>query len=144
MSKTAVIYWSQTGNTEQMANAIVEGIAAAGGEAELFPVSDITPEDALTYSNLALGCPAMGSEELEETEFAPFFEAIQGGLGGMGVALFVSYGWGVGEWMRTCQTEVEGTGAELVGGEGLIANNEPDEEALEACKALGAALASCV
>ncbi len=142
MSKTAVIYWSQTGNTEQMANAIAEGVIAAGGETELFPVSDITPEDALTYSNLALGCPAMGAEELEEAEFAPFYEAIQGSLAGKRVALFGSYGWGDGEWMRNWQAEVESTGAELVGGEGLIANNEPDGEALEACKSLGAALAS--
>ncbi|MCD8383014.1 MAG: flavodoxin [Clostridiales bacterium] len=142
MSKTAVIYWSQTGNTEQMANAIVEGITAAGGEAELFSVADITPEDALAYSSLALGCPAMGAEELEETEFAPFFEAIQGALGGKRVALFGSYGWGDGEWMRNWQAEVESAGAELVGGAGLIANNEPDDDALEACKALGASLAS--
>ncbi|MCC8128499.1 MAG: flavodoxin [Clostridiales bacterium] len=142
MSKTAVIYWSQTGNTEQMANAIAEGVIAAGGEVELFSVSDITPEDAVTYSSLALGCPAMGAEELEETEFAPFFEAIQGALAGKRVALFGSYGWGDGEWMRTWQAEVESAGAELVGGEGLIANNEPDEEALEACKTLGKSLAS--
>ncbi|MCD7945310.1 MAG: flavodoxin [Clostridiales bacterium] len=142
MSKTAVIYWSQTGNTEQMANAVAEGVIAAGGEAELFPVSDITPEDALAYSSLALGCPAMGAEELEEAEFAPFYEAIQGSLAGKRVALFGSYGWGDGEWMRNWQAEVESTGAELVGGEGLITNNEPDEEALEACKSLGAALAS--
>ncbi|MCC8182168.1 MAG: flavodoxin [Clostridiales bacterium] len=142
MSKTAVIYWSQTGNTEQMANAVAEGVTAAGGEAVLFNVADITPEDALTYSNLALGCPAMGAEELEEAEFAPFFASIQGALGGKRVALFGSYGWGDGEWMRNWQAEVESAGAELVGGEGLIANNEPDDDALEACKALGAALAS--
>ncbi|MCD7733879.1 MAG: flavodoxin [Clostridiales bacterium] len=142
MSKTAVIYWSQTGNTEQMANAVAEGIAAAGGEAGLFSVSDITPEDALACSSLALGCPAMGAEELEETEFAPFFEAIQGSLAGKRVALFGSYGWGDGEWMRTWQAEVESAGAELVGGQGVIANYEPDDDALEACKALGGLLAS--
>ncbi len=142
MSKTAVIYWSQTGNTERMANAVAEGIAAAGGEAELFNVADITPEDALAYSGLALGCPAMGAEELEDAEFAPFFQAIQGSLGGKRVALFGSYGWGDGEWMRTWQAEVESAGAELVGGEGVIANYEPDDDALDACRSLGTALAA--
>ncbi len=140
MSKAAVIYWSQTGNTQRMAEAVAEGVRSAGGEAELFPVAGIAPEEALSYSRLALGCPAMGAEVLEEAEFAPFFEAIQGALGGKRVALFGSYGWGDGEWMRNWQDEVSASGAELAGGEGVIANYEPDEEALDACRALGAAL----
>ena len=140
MSKAAVIYWSQTGNTQRMAEAVAEGVRSAGGEAELFPVAGIAPEEALSYSRLALGCPAMGAEVLEEAEFAPFFEAIAGGLGGKRVALFGSYGWGDGEWMRNWQDEVSASGAELAGGEGVIANYEPDEEALDACRALGAAL----
>ncbi len=140
MSKAAVIYWSQTGNTQQMAEAVAEGIQNAGGEVNLCQVSDITPEAAAGYSRLALGCPAMGAEVLEEAEFAPFFESLQGSLGGKKVALFGSYGWGDGEWMRNWQEDVTASGAELVNGEGLIANNEPDEEALDACRALGAAL----
>lgn len=140
MSKAAVIYWSQTGNTQQMAEAVAQGITDAGAEAEVFTVSDISAQDAAQYTRLALGCPAMGSEVLEEEEFAPFFEALQGSLSGKKVALFGSYGWGDGEWMRNWQEEVQGSGAELIGGEGVIANNEPDDDALEACKALGAAL----
>lgn len=140
MSKAAVIYWSQTGNTQQMAEAVAQGITDAGAEAKVFTVSDISAQDAAQYTRLALGCPAMGSEVLEEEEFAPFFEALQGSLSGKKVALFGSYGWGDGEWMRNWQEEVQGSGAELIGGEGVIANNEPDDDALEACKALGAAL----
>ncbi len=138
MSKTAIIYWSSTGNTEAMANAIKEGAASA----DLFSVSDISADAAAEYDNLILGCPAMGSEQLEESEFEPFFEELKAKLSGKNVALFGSYDWGDGEWMRTWADAVKATGANLVGDEGLIANNAPDDAALAACKELGAKTAA--
>ena len=98
--KTAVIYWSGTGNTKQMAEAVLEGMKSAGAEAVLLEPSQV---DASTFSGVdavALGCPAMGSEVLEEMEFEPMFSANKGNLGGKKVALFGSFGWGDGEWMR--------------------------------------------
>lgn len=132
--KTAVIYWSGTGNTEAMAKAVAEGAGA-----ELFAVSDFGG-DIGEYDKIALGCPAMGAEELEESEFEPFFSAIEGKLSGKTVALFGSYGWGDGEWMRSWQDRVSAAGASIVGGEGLIVNETPDDESLEKCRALGAKL----
>lgn len=96
MSKIAVIYWSMTGNTEAMAHAIAEGAQEAGAQADIMQVSEITPDQALTYPKLALGCPAMGAEVLEEAEFEPFFTQMEGRLTGKSVALFGSYGWGDG------------------------------------------------
>ena len=133
--KAAVIYWSGTGNTEQMANAIAEGAGA-----ELFSVSDFTG-DIADYDRIAFGCSAMGDEVLEESEFEPFFTAIEGALSGKAIALFGSYGWGDGEWMREWAERVRNDGAVLVNDEGLIANETPDDAALADCKALGAKLA---
>lgn len=133
--KTAVIYWSGTGNTEAMAQAVAEGAGA-----ELFCVSDLVGgvED---YDAIAFGCPAMGAEMLEESEFDPFFTDIEGKLCGKKVALFGSYGWGDGEWMRNWEERVKADGAVLVNGEGVIANEAPSDDDLEKCRALGKALA---
>ena len=132
--KTAVIYWSGTGNTQQMAEAVAEGAGA-----ELFSVSEFSGniED---YDRVAFGCPAMGAEELEDSEFEPFFSGVVDKLSGKKVALFGSYGWGDGEWMRNWTEQVKGAGAEVVNGEGLIANEAPSDDDLENCRILGQAL----
>lgn len=132
--KAAVIYWSGTGNTEQMANAIAEGAGA-----ELFSVSDFTG-DIADYDRIAFGCSAMGDEVLEESEFEPFFTAIEGALSGKTIALFGSYGWGDGEWMRTWEEDCVAAGAVLAC-DSVICQDEPDGDALASCDALGKALA---
>lgn len=132
--KTAVIFCSGTGNTEIMAQAVAEGAGA-----ELFSVSDFNGNIG-DYNAVAFGCPAMGAEVLEETEFEPFFMGIESQLSGKKVALFGSYGWGDGEWMRNWEEKVKADGAVLVNGEGLIVNETPDDTALEQCKELGRAL----
>ena len=133
--KVSIVYWSGTGNTEAMANAVAEGVKNAGAEAELLPVSaasgDVIGSDALLF-----GCPAMGSEELEESEFEPFFSSIEGKLAGKKVGLFGSYDWGDGEWMRAWQERVVAAGGNMIE-DGVIANNAPDDTALAACRALG-------
>ena len=132
--KTAVIYWSGTGNTEAMAKAVAEGAGA-----ELFTVSEFSG-NVEDYDAIAFGCPAMGAEMLEEGAFDPFFTEIESRLSGKKVGLFGSYGWGDGEWMRNWETRVESDGAVLVGGEGVIANDAPSDDDLEKCRALGKAL----
>ena len=141
MSKIAVIYWSMSGNTEAMANAIAEGAQGAGAEVDVKQVSDITVDQALEYDKLALGCPAMGAEVLEESEFEPFFTELESRLGGKKVALFGSYGWGDGQWMRDWQQRVDDANASLYNGEGLIINEPPDDDGLEQCRQFGAGFA---
>ncbi|MDR1573518.1 MAG: flavodoxin [Clostridiales Family XIII bacterium] len=141
MSKAAVIYWSGTGNTEQMANAVLAGLQAAGADAALFSVNKITADEAAAYDKLALGCPSMGAEVLEEDEFEPFFTELEKNISGKKVALFGSYGWGDGEWMRNWNERCASSGADLVT-EGLIANETPDDTVLAACRDLGAKLAT--
>ncbi len=129
--KTAVIYWSGTGNTEEMAKAVAEGAGA-----ELFNVSDFKGSVS-DYDRLAFGCPSMGAEELEESEFEPFFAGIESSLSGKTIALFGSYGWGDGEWMRNWVERAGNAGATICGGEGLIVNETPSADDLAKCKALG-------
>ena len=137
MSKTAIIYWIGTGNTEAMAGAIAEGAKEVNADTAYFTVSEISADKAAEYDTLILGCPAMGAEELEESEFEPFFAELESKIDGKNVALFGSYGWGDGEWMRSWEERVISAGAKLVGGEGLMANEAPDEDALEKCRKLG-------
>ena len=133
--KTAVIYWSGTGNTEAMANAVAEG---AGVDA--LTVSDFGG-NAADFDALAFGCPAMGAEVLEEDEFDPFFTGIEKELSGKTVLLFGSYGWGDGEWMRNWEERVKAAGANMLGDEGYIVNEAPSDDDLARLKALGAELA---
>lgn len=141
MNKVGVIYWSATGNTEAMAQAIAEGAREAGAQVELMEVGAADVETALEYDTLAVGCPAMGDEQLEENEFEPFWEQLEKKLSGKKVALFGSYDWGDGEWMRLWCERSKNAGIELVEEEGLIINNAPDEEGTAACKKLGTKLA---
>lgn len=140
--KIGVIFWSGTGNTEQMAQAIAQGAQAAGAEVDILSVADVTAEAASAYERLALGCPAMGAEVLEEGEFEPFYTELEGKLRGKQVALFGSYGWGDGQWMRDWQERAQQAGISIVGREGLMVHESPDAGALDACRDLGKALAS--
>ena len=140
MKKAAVIYWSGTGNTEAMANAVLEGMKSAGADAVLLTASDVDGSAVGGYDAVALGCPAMGSEVLEDMEFEPMFDGCKSGLKGTRVALVGSYGWGDGEWMRNWEERMKNAGAELITGEGIIANEAPDAEAVEALKAAGRAM----
>ena len=141
MSKMAVIYWSMTGNTQAMAEAIADGAREAGAQADLFSVDQVTVDQALEYDKLALGCPAMGAEVLEEAEFEPFFTELEGRLGGKKVALFGSYDWGDGQWMRDWAQRADSAGANVYQDEGLILHLTPDEEGLEQCRTFGAGFA---
>ena len=136
MSKVAVVYWSGTGNTEAMANAIVEGVKAAGADVDLFSVDDFKADDIAAYNGVIFGCPAMGDEVLEEDSFEPFFVEAEKKLDGVAVALFGSYGWGGGAWMEAWVERTKDAGAKLFS-DGLICENAPDDSVLEECKNLG-------
>ena len=141
MSKLMVVYWSQTGNTEIMANAVAEGVKEAGKESAAVEVSSMTPDALKDAPVFALGCPAMGAEVLEEDEMEPFMAKVESFAKGKQIGLFGSYGWGDGQWMRGWEQRVAGAGAAVVGGQGVIAQETPDEDALSKCRELGRSLA---
>ena len=140
MSKVAVVYWSGSGNTEEMAKAVVEGAKEKGAEVVLVHCSDFSAADVAAYDAIAFGCPAMGAEVLEESEFQPMFDDVSSVLGGKKIALFGSYGWGSGEWMENWENDCKNAGAELVC-DSVICNTTPDDDGLVQCQALGATLA---
>ena len=139
MNKLAIVYWSGTGNTETMANCIADGARESGAEVAMLSPGEFSATRFSEFGVVAFGCPAMGAEVLEETEFRPMFDACKRSLGGKRVALFGSYGWGDGEWMRTWESDCDSAGVSLVC-ESVICTETPDDAALDACRALGKAL----
>ncbi len=141
MDKVYVVYWSQTGNTQAMAEAIGKGVAEAGKEAVVVDVNSASLDDLKSAKGFALGCPAMGAEVLEELEMEPFVCDVEGFAAGKTIALFGSYGWGDGQWMRDWVDRMNTAGANVMNGEGLMCREMPDEDALNECIALGKQLA---
>lgn len=138
MSKIGIVYWTGTGNTGAMAEAIVDGVKAAGGSCDLVNLSD-GPLDVTAYDTIAFGCPAMGAEELEETEFEPYFASVEDKLAGKNIGLFGSYSWADGEWMDLWKARCEENGLNVLAT--LIAYDMPDDDAIAECKAFGEKLA---
>ena len=136
-----VVYWSGTGNTQAMAEAVAEGIVSAGAEANVMEVGNADAAVVAAADAFALGCPSMGAEQLEETEMEPFVETLEPFVSGKTVLLFGSYGWGDGEWMRGWAERMKAVGAVLIREEGIIANEAPDDNALEECRMAGRELA---
>lgn len=142
MEKIIVAYWSQGGNTENMAKAVGEGIERAGKAALVESAGSVSLEDLKAAAVFALGCPASGAESLEEGEMEPLVAELEGFSSGKQIALFGSYGWGDGQWMRDWEERMISAGAKIVNGEGLICLEAPDDDVLEACRKLGEQLAS--
>lgn len=139
MSDIYVVYWSGTGNTEAMADAVKDGIEAAGGSAKVLEVSAVSAADLKDEPAFALGCPAMGDEELD-SDMEALVAEVETFASGKKIGLFGSYEWNDGEWMRTWSARMEAAGADIVTGAGVTAYGAPDDEATAACRALGEAL----
>ena len=140
MSKIAIVYWSGTGNTQSMAEAVKAGAESSGASVDMFSPSEFNSSLVSGYDAIAFGCPAMGAEVLEETEFDPMFTSVENSLSGKKVVLFGSYGWGDGQWMRDWEERCKSDNATLVT-DSVIANNAPSDDDLENCSALGRAIA---
>jgi flavodoxin short chain len=142
MKNISVIYWSATGNTEKMALAVADGARDGGNSVKVFEVSKASKDDVLKADAVALGCPSMGAEVLEEEEMEPFVQSLESeNLKDKPMVLFGSYDWGDGQWMREWDERMKNLGVKLVD-EGLIIQNTPDAEGLEKCRQLGAKLAN--
>lgn len=141
MSNIAVVYWSDTGNTEAMAKYVAEGVQAAGGTPEIITADSFGPADVAKYDAIAFGCPAMGDEILEEDIFEPMFSAVEGSLSGKRVGIFGSYDWGDGQWMRDWADRCKAAGANLAN-DGVIANLSPNNAEAEDCRNLGKLMCS--
>ncbi|MBQ3513553.1 MAG: flavodoxin [Lachnospiraceae bacterium] len=142
MDMIYVVYWSQTGNTQAMAEAVGKGIMDAGKEAKVVSVSEVSVDELKEVKGFAMGCPAMGAENLEESEMEPFVCEVEAFVKGKTVALFGSYGWGNGEWMEDWTQRMEDAGANVINGNGVICQETPEADTLAECEALGRQLAA--
>ena len=139
MSKVAVVFWSGTGNTGIMATKVAEGVTEAGGEATILPADQFNAEMMDSYDAIAFGCPSMGAEQLEESEFEPFIESISSKVSGKKAVLFGSYDWGDGEWMRDWMSRMEEYGCDVIF-DGLIIREALEDDCTE-CLELGKKIA---
>ena len=137
MNRVAVVYWSGTGHTQAMAEAV-----ASACSGKLMTAAEFTPDQVAEYDAIAFGCPAMGAEVLEESEMEPFVTEVEAFAAGKKIGLFGSYGWGDGEWMRDWVDRMTAAGATVAGGEGVICQDAPDDDAKADCEALGKSLAA--
>ena len=142
MGKIAVVFWSGTGNTEAMAEAVVNGVKSVTDDVDVFQVDEFSVDKMSAYAGFLFGCPAMGDEVLEEDSFEPFFAQAEEKIDGVPVGLFGSYGWGGGAWMEAWVDRAKEAGAKLIGS--VIAENSPDDEAIANCEKLGKDLANAV
>lgn len=141
MKKVSIIYFSGTGNTEAMAEAIAAGVKEAGGEASLVTSENASVDDVTSADTVALGCPSMGAEELDDT-MEMFVDSLESEVSDKAIALFGSYDWGDGEWIREWHDRMEGYGAKMIQDQDeLIAHLTPEDEDIEKCKELGKKLA---
>ena len=142
MNQVAIVFWSGTGNTEMMANCIADGVREAGGEAVLIAPGEFSAGRLDEFGAVAFGCPSMGVEQLEDGEFDPIFSEVEPSLSGRKIALFGSYGWGDGQWMRDWCARCQAAGADLLEEEGTVANDAPGDDEQDACRELGRRLAA--
>ena len=140
MSKVAVVFWSGTGNTQAMAEAVVAGAQDAGAQVDLLNSDEFSAAKVAEYDAIGFGCPSMGTEQLEESSFEPMFAEVESKLSGKKIALFGSFGWGDGQWMREWESRCDDAGANLVS-DSVICNETPNDDGLNSCRALGASLA---
>ena len=141
MDKVYIIFWTQGGNTGMMATAIGEGVKTAGKEPVFLSPSEANISELSGLNGFAMGCPAMGCEVLEETEMEPFVSEVESIIKGKKIVLFGSYGWGDGQWMRDWEERMKSAGAIIIGGEGIIAHEMPQDADIDRCNNIGKQLA---
>ena len=141
MDKVYIIFWTQGGNTGMMATAIGDGVKTAGKEPVFLSPSEANISELSGLNGFAMGCPAMGCEVLEETEMEPFVSEVESIIKEQKIVLFGTYGWGDGQWMRDWEERMKSAGAIIIGGEGIIAHEMPQDDDIEECKDIGRQLA---
>ncbi|MBQ9237876.1 MAG: flavodoxin domain-containing protein [Treponema sp.] len=135
--KKAVVYASDTGNTEMMANAVMEGAKASGADVYFETADNADASEVLGCDVIFLGSAAMGAEVLHDNVEA-LFQSMEGSLSGKKIGIFGSYDWGDGQWLRDWAARITAAGGTVINGEGLMAHLTPEPADLDNCRALGA------
>ncbi len=127
--KVNIVYWTGSGNTLMIADALYQGAEDGGHTVNSVYVNDMSAEDFAKADILCLGCPAMSGEDIEEYEFRPYYEDLKPYLEGKKVILFGSFDWGEGEWMQKWTAETKDVGADVI--HSLAYQWTPEQEQLD-------------
>jgi flavodoxin short chain len=141
MAKIGIIYWSGTGNTEKMAELIEQGAKASGAEVTRKNVASASTDELAGYDVVVFGSPSMGAEVIEESEMEPFVSSATPALKDKKTAIFGSYGWGDGEWMRNWSSDLKKAGVNLLD-DGLTVHETPEGESADLCVEYGKKIAA--
>lgn len=71
MNKVAIVYWSGTGNTEQMAQAVAEGVKNAGGEADVLTCAEFDSAKLADYGAVAFAAPLWAQSSWRKANLNP-------------------------------------------------------------------------
>ena len=140
MATLNIIYYTGTGNTQDMAKYISEGAESAGVSVKLINVEE-ADETAVDADFIAFGSPAGGAEEVAP-EMIEFIEEIKDKIFGKKVGLFGSYDWGQGGWMETWREEMIAENLSVVDDGLIIHLSVDDDEKIEKCREYGKAIVS--
>ena len=140
MSTLNIIYYTGTGNTQDMAKYIGEGAESAGVSVKLINVEE-ADETAVDADFIAFGSPAGGAEEVAP-EMVEFIEGIKDKISGKTIGLFGSYDWGQGGWMETWREEMIAENLSVVDDGLIIHLSVDDDEKIEKCREYGKAIVS--
>ena len=140
MKKVSIIYWSNGGNVEIMANAIAEGASRGDVEVETNNVADSSLEDVLNSDAVAFGSPAMINDEIEEIDMKPFIESLKGiDINNKPLVLFGSCGWRETTFIDKWQEQMKEFGFNVIGK--IVVRDSVEKKDIQRSKELGKLLA---
>lgn len=135
MSKVSVIYWSNGGNVEVLANTIADELNDLGAEVLIKHVSNAKIEDVTESDAIALGSPSMSNNRIEQCDMEPFVKQLKLTPNeGKKLILFGSYGWDNGEFMVDWVERMKDYGFEVIGS--LAVNESPSDDEINSAKDL--------
>ena len=140
MKKVSIIYWSNGGNVEIIANAICEGASIGDVEVETKNVADSSLEDVLNSDAVAFGSPAMINDEIEEIDMKPFIESLKGiDINNKPLVLFGSCGWRETTFIDKWQEQMKEFGFNVIGK--IVVRDSVEKKDIQRSKELGKLLA---
>lgn len=135
MKKISIIYWSNGGNVEVLANTMADELEQAGVNVCIKHVSDADVSDVIEADAVAFGSPSMDNNRIEQQEMEPFineFKLLP--INGKKAVLFGSYGWDDGQFIKNWVVRMKDYGFNVLGD--LAVKESPTDDDIEEAKKL--------
>ena len=136
MKKVSIIYWSNGGNVELIANAISEGAISDEVEVDTRHVADASIEEVLEADAVAFGSPAMINDSIEEIDMKPFINSLKElNIRNKPLILFGACGWRDTKFIDKWECEMKDYGFDVLGK--LVVRDSVEKEDLMKARELG-------